>query len=235
MLLDRQTILDKLLFGLGIVVSGSSYVNSPDYDAQIAPYPYDPQEAVRLLEEAGWVDHDGDGVRDRDGIPFSFEFLIAAGSKFAEQLATIFQENLKRVGIQMEIRRLEWAVFIQKIQSRDFDACTLGWSLSWETDPYQIWHSSQRAGGSNFVGFAHDEADRLIEGARQEFDSERRRRLYHRLHRILHEEQPYTFLFTTKALIAVHRRIENVNVYPMGVAPRQWRIRATPEAVLTNE
>ncbi len=229
MLLDRRTILEKILFGLGTVVSGPFYVESPDYNKAIEPYPYDPERAKKLLEEAGWVDHDGDGIRDRDGKPFAFEFLISAGSKFAEQLATIFQESLKEVGIRMEIRRLEWAVFIQKIQSHDFDACTLGWSLGWESDPYQVWHSSQQEGGSNFVGFASEEANRIIEEARREFDPERRHRLYHRLHEIIHEEQPYTFLFTTRALVAVHRRIANVHVYPLGLNPREWHIIRTDD------
>ncbi len=222
MLIDRKTILDKLLFGLGTIVTGNFYINSPDYNKNIKPYPYDPGKAVKLLEEAGWTDHDGDGIRDKDGIPFSFEFLISAGSKFAEQLATIMQESLKNVGIKMSIRKLEWAVFIQKIQSRDFDACTLGWSLGWESDPYQVWHSSQAKSGSNFVGFVNPEADRIIEMARREFDPEKRHKLYHRFHKILHIEQPYTFLFTMKALVAVSKRFQNVNVYPMGLNPREW-------------
>ncbi|MCX7821828.1 MAG: peptide-binding protein [Syntrophobacterales bacterium] len=224
LLLDRQTILEKILFGLGTVVSGPFYLESPDYNKSIRPYPYDPEKAKKLLEEAGWIDHDGDGIRDKDGMPFSFEFIISSGSKFAEQLATIFQERLKEMGIIMEIRRLEWAVFIQKIQSHDFDACTLGWSLGWESDPYQVWHSSQQEGGSNFVGFVNEEVDRIIEEARREFNPVKRRTLYQRLHAIVHEEQPYTFLFTMKALVAVHRRIGNVHVYPMGLNPREWHI-----------
>lgn len=221
-LLDRETILDRLLFGLGTVVTGTFYVKSPEYNHDIQPYPYDPQEAIALLEAAGWKDRDGDGILDRNGVPFEFEFLVSAGSKFGEQLATILQQNLKEVGIRMGIRKLEWAVFIQKIQSHEFDACTLAWSLSWESDPYQLWHSSQADRGSNFVGFRHEEADRIIEAARTEFDPEKRRRLYHRFHEILHEEQPYTFLFTTEALVAVDGRFQNVKVYPMGLEPREW-------------
>lgn len=222
MLLDRETILQKVLFGLGTVVTGTFYINSPDYDQSIKPYPYDPAAALELLKAAGWEDHDGDHILDKDGAPFAFEFLISAGSKFGEQLATIFQENLKQVGIRMEIRKMEWAVFIQRIEERNFDACTMGWSLSWESDPFQLWHSSQAEKGSNFVGFKNEEADRIIEEARREFNPLRRKQLYHRFHKILHEEQPYTFLFTTEALVAVSRRFQNVHVYPMGLAPREW-------------
>ncbi len=225
LLLNRKLILDKLLFGLGTVVTGNFYVNSPDYNKKIKPYPYDPDKAVQLLKQAGWEDHDGDGILDKDGRPFEFEFLLSAGSKFGEQLATILQQNLKQVGIRMSIHKLEWAVFIQNIQKHDFDACTLGWSLSWESDPYQIWHSSQAEKGSNFVGFKNAEADRIIEAARRELDRKKRALLYHRFHEIIHREQPYTFLFTPEALVAVARRFQNVHVYPMGLAPREWTVR----------
>lgn len=219
---DRQTILNKLLFGLGTVVSGPFYVNSPDYNQAIEPHPYDPGKAMELLRAAGWDDRDGDGVLDREGIPFRFEFLLPSGSRLGEQVATILQENLKRAGIRIEIRKLEWAVFIQRINERNFDACTLGWSLSWESDPFQLWHSSQAAKGSNYVGFVNEEADRIIESARQEFDASKRRELYRRFHQILHDDQPYTFLFTREELEAVSSRFRNVNVYPMGLKPIEW-------------
>jgi len=235
LLLDRQMILDRLLFGLGTEVTGNFYVNSPDYNRDLPPYPHDPAAARALLREAGWEDRDGDGLLDRDGVPFRFEFLMSAGSKFAEQLATILQQNLKQVGIAMNIRKLEWAVFVQNIQKHEFDACTLGWSLSWESDPYQLWHSSEAAQGSNFVGFEHAEADRIIEAARQELDPEKRRRLYHRFHEIIYYEQPYTFLFTPEALVAVDRRFANVHVYPMGLAPLEWSVASPLTPTLSPE
>jgi peptide/nickel transport system substrate-binding protein len=226
MLMERKLILEKILFGLGTIVTGPFYVNSPDYDRSIQQYPYDPKAALQLLHEAGWEDRDGDGILDRGSLPFEFEFLVSAGSKIREQVATILQENLKQVGIRMQIRRLEWAVFIQRIQAHDFDACALGWSMGWEQDPFQVWHSSQAEKGSNFVGFINEQADRIIETARQEFDAEKRHRLYHQFHEIVHEEQPYTFLFTAESLVAVDRRFANVQVYPLGLAPREWWVSA---------
>ena len=227
LLVDRETILKKILFGLGTVVSGTFYINSPEYDRSIAPYPYDPQAAVELLRAAGWDHRNAEGILEKDGTPFVFEFIIASGSKFAEQIATILQENLKQAGIRMDIRKLEWAVFIQKIEEHDFDACTLAWSLGWDTDPYQLWHSSMAEGkGSNFVGFQNKEADDIMVAARREFDTQKRRALYHRFDAILHEEQPYTFLFTMESLLAVSRRFHDVNVYPMGVYTREWWVPA---------
>jgi len=222
MMLDREKILRTLRFGLGKLVTNNFYVNGPYYDHTMEPWPYDPERAEALLAEAGWVDHDGDGVRDKDGVPFAFEFLIPAGGVFQEQLATILKEELEQEGIRMTIRKLEWAVFTEQLKDRAFDATSLGWSLGVEADPYQVWHSSQAERGSNFVGFINEEADRLIEEARREFDKGRRTELYKRFQQILHEEQPYTFLYCNPALVAISRRFENVRVYPLGVNVHEW-------------
>lgn len=223
-LVDRETILQKLLYGLGKIVTGDWYINGPIYDHAIQPWPYNVAEAERLLNESGWVDHDGDGIRDKDGVPFSFEFLIVPGSTFSDQLATILQEDLKKVGIRMTIRPLEWATFEQQVQDRKFDAVAMGWSLDVEGDPFQLWHSSQAEKGSNYVGFVNAEADEIIEKGRREFDAEKRRTMYRRLHTILHEEQPYTFMFCPQALVVVDRRFENVKVYPLGLDPKEWYV-----------
>ncbi len=224
MLIDRDLFLKKILYGLGTTVDGPFYINSPEYDKSLKPYPYDPKAALALLKSAGWDYRNGENfLSSKDGKPFEFEFAIRAGSKFAEQITTMLQENLKELGIRMTIRKLEWAVFLQKIEEHNFDACTLAWSSSWESDPYQIWHSSQAVSkGSNFVGFQNAEADKLIEDARREFDKDKRIGMYYRLQEIIHDEQPYTFLFTLKELEAVSRRFQNVVVYPMGMSSLYW-------------
>lgn len=229
MLVNRNDILEKLNFGLGRIVSGPFYYESKDYDRDVQPLPYDPEGAKKLLGEAGWKDHDGDGVLDKEGQPFRFEFLIPSGRRFAERLSTILKEDLRKVGIEMEIRKLEWAVFIKNLDDRSFDAVTLSWVFGFDQDPYQVWHSSQSEKGSNFVGFQNEEADRIIEAGRAEFDREKRAALYRRLHAIVAEAQPYTFLFSSPALVALHKRFENVQVYPGGMDMLEWRVRRGAE------
>lgn len=229
MLVNRAAILEKLNFGLGHVVTGPFYFQGKDYDASIAPIPYDPEQAKKILKEAGWEDHDGDGLLDKDGSPFKFEFLIPSGRRTAERLATILKEDLAKVGIEMNIRRIEWAVFIKNLDERDFDAVTLSWTFGFDQDPYQVWHSSQTEKGSNFVGFKNVEVDRLIEEGRTEFDRERRSRMDREIHRIVDEEQPYTFLYSSPALVALNKRFTNVKVYPGGMDPLEWRIAKKPE------
>ena len=99
--------------------------------------------------------------------------MLPTGSETGEKIATILKEELSLSGIEMSIRKIEWAVFIQSITERKFDAVTLGWSLGVESDPYQLWHSSQAEEGSNFVGFKNPRADILIEQAREEFSQGR--------------------------------------------------------------
>lgn len=221
-LVNRELILKEILYGLGEVVSNPFYINSPEYDKSIEPYPYEREKAKRLLDDAGWVDHNGDGMRDKEGVKFEFEFLIPAGSETGEKIATILKEELDKVGINMKIRKTEWAVFTQRLNDRRFDAVTLAWSMGVESDPYQVWHSSQAEQGSNFVGFVNKEADRLIEEARTEFNRDKRIELYRKFARIVNEEQPYTFLFCRKSTVALHKRFKGVKVYPLGLDQLEW-------------
>ncbi len=227
MLLDRKGILDTIYHGLGKQVTGEAFVDGPEYDSSIQPWPFDPAQAKQLLAEAGWSDSDGDGVLDKGGVPFKFEILIRATSPETEQIATVFQEELKRAQIAMTIHPLEWATFLQSVDSRNFDAVILGWSIPpIEEDPYQVWHSSQADKGSNFVGFVDPEADKIMEEARLEFDEQKRFAMYHRFHAILHEEQPYTFLICRQTLESVDKRFQNVKVYKAGLDSREWWVPA---------
>ncbi len=223
-LVDRELILKTILYDLGAIVTNPFYINSPEYDKSIQPYPYDPKKAEELLDQAGWIDHNGDGIRDKDGVKFAFEFLIPGGSDTGEKIATILKEELDKMGIQMDIRKTEWAVFTSRLMERNFDAVTLAWSMGVESDPYQIWSSTQAESGSNFVGFKNERADELIEQARTEFDREKRKELYREFAEIVHKEQPYTFLYCRKSTVAVNKRFENVVVYPLGIDLLEWHV-----------
>lgn len=225
-LIDRKTILKNILFDFGKITTGPFYFFSDSYDKSVQAYLYDTKRAEQLLEKAGWIDSNNDGVRDKNGVDFRFTFLISSGSKFAEQLATIIKEEFKKVGIEVDIKKLEWATFIQQIDERKFDAVTLGWSMGIEQDPYQIWHSSQTERGSNYVGFKNKRVDELIEKARTEFNREKRNKFFKEIHRIIHYEQPYTFLFCNMGLVAVQRRFQNTKVYNIrpGFKITEWYV-----------
>lgn len=223
-LINRRSILKNLKYNLGQITTGPFYIFSDYYVKDVKPFEYDKKKALALLHKAGWKDTDQDGILDKDGIKFKFTFLISTGRIFAEQLATIIKERFKKAGIIVEIKKLEWATFIQHIDDRKFDAVTIGWSMPIETDPYQLWHSSQVIDkGSNLTGFQNKRVDHLIEKARKEFNRKKRAKMFNEIHRIIHEQQPYTFLFCSMNLIAVDRRFQNTKIYnPIGVDPIEW-------------
>ncbi|MDD2403273.1 MAG: peptide-binding protein [Victivallaceae bacterium] len=219
-LVDRERILKDIYYGLGAIVSGPFYLESPYNDRDISPWPYDIPKAVKMLNDAGWRDSDGDGILDKDGRKFEFTIMEVANHPIQTRMLPIIKEDMAKAGIDMKIQSFEWSVYIQRLEQKNFEVCTLGWSGSYESDPYQIWHSSQAdiPGSSNHIGFKNPEADRLIEAMRVEFDFEKRVKIARQLHKLLHEEQPYTFLFAPDSLLAIARRYQNVHKFPLGIA-----------------
>ncbi|HRI86945.1 MAG TPA: peptide-binding protein [Candidatus Hydrogenedentes bacterium] len=222
MLLDRKTILETIFYGLGTVVTGPEFSGSPEYNSKVEPVPFDPARAQQLLTEAGWTDTDNDGVLDKDGQPFKFGYVIPSENTEYNNLATIFQEELKKAGIVMDVLPREWGSLIDSLTKRSFDAITLQWAIPIDSEPYQVWHSSQTETGSNYPGFKNAEADKLMEDIRVEFDRAKRIPMFHRFHEIVHEEQPYTFLFNIYTLGALDKRYRNVYVYAAGTEPSEW-------------
>ncbi len=222
----RKDIAEKLLFGFAEIVTGNFYRYGADYDSTIVPWKYNPEKAIDLLTKAGWADIDDDGILEKDTLEFKFELLIPSGSPTAEQLASILREDLFMIGIEMKIRRLEWSVFINNhIRNHSFDACYLGWVFGMKGDPKQVWHSQSATGrGSNHVEFKNAEADSLIDAARTEFDQEKRVAMYKRFQQILHDEQPYTFLFSSMRKPAYDKRFKSVRWYPFrpGYLLNEW-------------
>jgi peptide/nickel transport system substrate-binding protein len=224
-MIDREAIKKYILRNPDAEIpTGPFYIYGTQSDPNIKPWPYDPKKAAQLLDEAGWIDHDGDGIRDKDGVPFRFKYMIASGLAMHEQIAKLVKDSAAKLGIEVTPDTYEWSIFTQKVQSRDFDALNMAWGGSVEGDPYQIWHSSQIEKGSNYVRFNNPEADSLIEQARQTLDTDKRNALYHRFHRIIHEEQPYTFIYTRPEQRFLSKDFQNVIVHKLGIDEREWYV-----------
>ena len=126
----------------------------------------------------------------------------------------MIKESFAAAGIDMKLQVVEWSVYIDMLKKRNFDACNLGWTGSIDPDPYQIFHSSQIAGGDNFVGYSNPEVDKLILHLRSEFDLKKRIEICRKIERHLYHDQPYTFMFYPDALVALEGRYRNVRVFP---------------------
>jgi peptide/nickel transport system substrate-binding protein len=223
----REQLLRYMQYDIGTVIGGPFWVKSRQYDQAVALWPYDRAAARRLLKEAGWEDRNGDGwLENPQGKRFEFEFSVPGGNQVIRDMVRVMGEEFRRAGIDMHVRAYEWSVFVVKLGNRDYDAIMLGWGGGGvEEDPFQIWHSSQIAGrGSNHVGFRNAEADRLIEEGRATLDETKRNELYHRFHRIVHEEQPYTFMWQGESLRLVSPRVKGVQVHALGLDWREWWI-----------
>jgi peptide/nickel transport system substrate-binding protein len=224
-LVDREAIKNHILRNSEArIPTGTFFIYGPQNDPNITPWPYDPEKAKQLLDEAGWIDHDGDGIRDKNGVPFRFKYMISADLALHEQIAKLVKDAAASAGIEVMLDPYEWSVFSQKVQNREFDAVSMAWGGSVEQDPYQIWHSSQQGKGSNYVNFNNPQADALIEQARQTLDPDKRNELYHQFHRILHEEQPYTFIYTRPEQRFLAKRFQNVIIHKLGINELEWYV-----------
>jgi peptide/nickel transport system substrate-binding protein len=223
--LDRESIVKFILKDRAVVVSGPFYVYGKQNDPNIKPWPFDLTKAAQLLDEAGWKDHDGDGVRDKDGIPFKFKLSYPTSSPTAEAASKIFKDDAAKIGVEITPDPVEWSIYLERLNASNFDACMAGWGGTIESDPYQIFHSSQIENrGSNRVAFNNKEADALIEKSRKTLDENKRYELYHQLHKLLHEEQPYTFMYSTPSFVFVDKRFENVKIHKLGVDTLEWYV-----------
>ena len=236
MLIDREAYNKYVGYDMGIPTIGPFYIYGEQYNHNIERWPHDPLRAIELIEEAGWIDHDGDGIRDKDGVPFNFTFSVSSGSTSSRYLALMLKEDLRKVGIVVNIRQLEWSVYVENLRDRQFDVVSLLWIGGLESDPYQIWHSDNIGDrGSNYIGFRHAEADSIIANARFEMNKEKRNAMYFRLQEIFHEEQPYTFMFYQRDPGAYLKEFHGVKWIPIRPGYKLyswWRGTSTMERAL---
>ncbi|MBR2374580.1 MAG: peptide-binding protein [Lentisphaeria bacterium] len=218
MLVDREKIRKEIYHGLAEIAVSPFMPGSAFAPPELKPWPFDPSGARKLLHAAGWRDTDGDGILEKDGKKFSFTMMQITNSSIQQRLMPMLKESFAKAGIDMKIRNVEWSVYVQNLNSRNYDVCCLGWSSSFDPDLYQVWHSSQIAGeGSNHISFSNRELDKLLEEMQTCFDLDRRIELARRTARLLHDEQPYTFLFFPKSLTALSGRYKNVQLFPSGL------------------
>ena len=236
--IDKKEIIRGVLQGLGVVATGPYKPDAWFYNPNVRRYPYDPERAKRLLAACGWKDRDGDGILDRNGVPFSFTVLTNQGNSLRDKTAQIIQYRLRQIGIRMNIRQLEWTAFINDfIDKRRFEAVILGWTLGQDPDLYDIWHSSKTGPKElNFIGYKNSEVDRLLIMGRRTFDIEKRKKIYFRIQEILAEDQPYTFLYVPMALPIINARFHGIKPAPAGISYNfiRWWVPKNEQKYITR-
>ncbi len=193
-------MIKYILYGNGVQSTGIFLPHFWFANPDIKPIPYSPETAKRLLDEAGWKPGP-DGIRVKDGKRLEFTLLSNQANEVRKDIATLVQDNLGDIGVEVKVEIYEWAVFISRFVNKlEFEALVLGWNTGVDFDAYQVWHSSQTNPEQlNFVGYKNPKADKLIEQLRQEFDPEKIKAMAGELQRIIYEDQPYLFLFVPDA------------------------------------
>lgn len=219
MLIDRERIARELWLGHATPATGPFGYGSPQTDPAIKPWPFDTERAKKLLAEAGYTDRNGDGVLDGpDGKSFEFSLSYNAGNPFTDRIVLFLKDSLAQAGVKMNLDAVDWPIFLKKLDGRDFEACILGWSTSIETDCNQIFHSSQiKDQGDDFVSYSNPDCDAAIDKARATVDEAQRMEAWRAVHRIIHEDQPYTFLLSRQGMGFIDSRIQNIRKTKLGL------------------
>ena len=208
MAINVDQIIKYVLYGEGERVTGPYPKMTDWYDQEVKPIPYDPGEALRILHRLGW-EKNSRGFLEKDGKTFEFNLITNNGNSIRKNILTIAQNGWRKLGIKCNTQVFEWAVFLKDfVNTQNFDAIVLGWSMGIDPDLFQIWHSSQVGKRQlNFVGYKNPEVDRLITRIRREYDKETQIKMTRQLHRIIAHDQPYTFLYVGKATQLLDKKI----------------------------
>ena len=208
--IDRQAIVDTLLPGGTGRVGISPILQAIwAHDKTLKPWPYDPDEARRILAAKGWKDTDGDGILDRGGKKFSFELTSNAGNQSRNDAAVMIQQQLRRVGIEAMPRILEFNALVTDTRSGHYDGSVTGLSIDTSLDLSGSFHSRAIPSGENFFRYSNPEVDRLIDRAAQEVELQNALPYLHQVEQLIHRDQPATFLWESQRLAAVNKRVHD--------------------------
>lgn len=209
--IDRQAIVDYLRRGLARPAVGILPPASWAFDDQVFQFTHDPEKAIALLEAAGYRDPDGEGPEPRLRLS-----LKVSTNEFIRLQAAVIQQDLKKVGIELDVRSYEFATLYADVLKGNFQLFTLQWVGVSDPDMLRrVFHSSQMPpNGFNRGYYDNPEVDRLIDAAMAASTDEERRRFYAKAQRVIAEDAPYISLWY-KTNVAVSRtNIEGVTLTP---------------------
>ena len=200
--IDRQELVDILFLKHATVCTGPFLPGTIAFNSEVKAPSQNIQEAKRLLKEAGY---------DKNH-PLTFEIATSNASSIRPYAAEILQYQLKKVGVIVKLRVMEWQAFLNMVVfPHKFDTVLLGWGLSPTPDPYMLWHSkSDKPGGFNLVGYHNREIDALIESSQTMIDREKLGALWRKMFQIIVDDNPYLFLYIPNSITAVNKKIEHI-------------------------
>jgi len=221
--INRQLIVDTIWDRYARVATSPIVQNAWVHNKEIKPWPYDPERSREILADAGWTDTDGDGILDRDGVPFAFDLITNQGNQERIDAVVMIQEQLARIGIQARPRIVEFNAMSAQIVSRDFDAVFSGWGMPTTLEMRYAFHSSETgSGGWNVSGYKEPEVDHLIERMESLPNLAEAEPILLRLQEILHRDQPMTFMWESQRINGMSRRVHDTRPNVLGT---YWYLR----------
>jgi len=228
---DRHAVVDALLRGYGEVAHSGLPPFHWAFDPDMSGLDFDPVQARRLLDQAGWVDRDGDGVRENpDGVPLRLRAIFNASNQDRRTIAELMQAQLREVGVEFTPEPLEGGAVrarVADVENRDFDAIILSWTHEFRVDESDLFASDRVDDMFAFAGLRDPVVDSLLERLPMVVDREEGRVLWDRYQRRIIELQPFTYFYYSQRLVGVSNRMEGVDVDFRGewVNVQHWRIR----------
>ncbi len=230
MLVNRPLMQEKFEYNLSEPATGPIYVQSDYANHSVKPVPYDPNAALKILNQAGWKDSDKDGTLDKmiGGKLTPLSITILEPSPDFMKYLTVYKEDASKIGVEIQIKNVEWNSFISLIDSRKFEAVRMAWGGGGvEIDLKQVWHSdSSKGSGSNFISYANPEVDKLIDQARKIYDKDQRVPILQRAHELIAGDYPYVYFFNSKYSLYAHtkRVLKPKETFTYGVGQQYWKL-----------
>jgi peptide/nickel transport system substrate-binding protein len=211
--LDRDRLVEDTLAGQGIVAHSILLPENWAYNPNVRQYHYNVLEAAKLLDQAGWVDSNGDGWRDKEGRTFEF-LLHTSDDPLQMTIVQRIAEDWQKIGVHAVPAPVTFAGLVNDLLvPRKFDAALVNWETPGDPDPYPLWHSTRaEGGGSNYASWRNEKADQLMEKARAITNEEERKQLYWEFQAIFADELPALVLYHPVYTYGVSRRVQNVQI-----------------------
>ncbi|MGH7602996.1 MAG: peptide ABC transporter substrate-binding protein [Gemmatimonadaceae bacterium] len=211
MAVDRQSIVRSAFDSLGLPALGPTVRGYPTTDPNLAQIPFDPARAKQLLDSLGWKDTNGDGIRERKGRQLEFTLTAPSQSKVRVQMATMIQEQLRQVGVKVNIEQIDFPVLIEREHKRKFDAVMHAWSTqpspgsargSWGTA------GSRAANGNNYGSYESPVFDAYLDSALASFDLTARKAYFTRAYETIIGDAPAIWLVEVRPALGYNARLE---------------------------
>lgn len=211
--IDCDTLIDVVYNGYARRATGPILSSMWAFNRGLEPLPHDPDTARSLLAEAGWSDHDGDGVVDRDGRPLRLELMTNAESDIRQDSVLLVEEDLARIGVKVVPRFVEWGTMLAAERQGEFDAILSRWIEPTVIDLSGVWHSAAPSEPTlNSIGYSNAEVDQLLAAVDLATDFDTQKPLFDRIQELIVSDQPYTFLAETVALVGVNSRVRGADI-----------------------